>query len=226
MAQTIDYEAFNLGTLIVKFDLPMRLIDDINKAYDENVEKLPDWNANHYRNEDPVGKIKEEKLVNDILTEEMKGIFLDCFGKYLEIIKKPFWGGHLGNAWINDMEVGEYNAFHFHSSEFTELGLSSVLMLKRPSTYGKEVPLKASQALNGYLEFVGGDQSPLSISQIQLDIQEGEYYVFPYTLVHGVYPFSGTDETRRTLSYNCNLFKDTQIQLMSGADPHTIESKQ
>ena len=33
--------------------------------------------------------------------------------------------------------------------------------------------------------------------------------MFPYTMLHCVYPFNGTDEVRRTLSQNCDLLKLT-----------------
>jgi hypothetical protein len=191
---------FVLGSLVVKFHLPMDLVDDINDAYDKNVKELPDWN------DELVGKIKEEKLVKDLLTDKMKGVFLDCFEKYLETVQKPFWDCVPDNVWINEMKSGEYNPIHYHSSNTTDLGLSSVLMLKRPDWYGIESSREDSPA-NGWLEFTGGDQSPLSISQIRVDAQVGEFYVFPYTLLHGVYPFNSTDEVRRTMSYNCNLFK-------------------
>tara|TARA_Y100001951_G_C11215677_1_gene225649 strand:- start:138 stop:800 length:663 start_codon:yes stop_codon:yes gene_type:complete len=203
--QDVKITPMALGTFVVRFDLPMSLVDDINKVYDESVKKLPDWN------DELVGKIKEEKLINDILTNEMKSTFLNCFKTYLEITKKPFWTGYLHNAWINEMKAGEYNPMHYHSSDMTDLGLSSVLMLKRPSTYGKEA-VNPDNPSNGWLEFIGGDQSPLSIPQLRVDAQVGEFYVFPYNLVHGVYPFSGTDEVRRTMSYNCNLFKSSQIE--------------
>ena len=29
-------------------------------------------------------------------------------------------------------------------------------------------------------------------------------------MLHGVYPFNGTDEIRRTMSYNCDLFTEHQ----------------
>ena len=45
------------------------------------------------------------------------------------------------------------------------------------------------------------------MSELRVDAQVGEFYVFPYTLLHGVYPFNSTDEKRRTLSYNCDLIK-------------------
>ena len=57
----IDYKLFTLGTSIVKFNLPMELIDDINKAYDENSEDLKP------HNDQLAGKIQEEKKINEIL---------------------------------------------------------------------------------------------------------------------------------------------------------------
>ena len=126
-------------------------------------------------------------------------------------IKKPFWHVSLENAWINDMKANEYNPFHFHTSPMTDLGLSSVLVLKRPETYGKEYSREDTPS-NGNLEFNGGQQDPLSISQLRVDAKVGQLYVFPYTLLHGVYPFNGTDEIRRTMSFNCNLYKPAVVQ--------------
>ena len=191
-----------LGTVIIKYELPTTLVNDINKSYDDSIKNLP------AHNDQLAGKIQEEKLVNDIITEEMKGAFLGCFQQYLSQVKNPRWVCSLDNAWINEMKSGEYNPMHYHTSKQTDLGLSSVLMLKRPSTYGKEAS-KEKEPSNGYLDILGGDQSPLSISQLRVDAQVGDFYVFPYTMLHGVYPFNGTDEVRRTLSYNCNLLKPT-----------------
>jgi len=32
-----------------------------------------------------------------------------------------------------------------------------------------------------------------------------DFYIFPYDMRHCVYPFNGTDETRRTLAANCDV---------------------
>jgi hypothetical protein len=40
-----------------------------------------------------------------------------------------------------------------------------------------------------------------------VDAQVGDFYVFPYTVTHGVYPFNNTNQKRRTLSYNCDLLR-------------------
>ena len=196
----IDAKIYSLGTTIVRFNLPMEFVDDINKAYDDNVKNLTPHNDNL------AGKIQEEKKINEILTPSMNNTFKWCFEEYLKIIGKPNWNLDLDIAWINEMKSGEYNPIHYHTSTNSEVGLSSVLMLKRPDWYGVEASREEAPA-NGWLVFSGGDQAPLSMSQARVDAQVGEFYVFPYTLLHGVYPFNSTDKVRRTLSYNCDLIK-------------------
>ena len=136
----------------------------------------------------------------------MNNTFKWCFEEYLKIIGKPNWNLDLSIAWINEMKSGEYNPTHFHEGLNSEIGVSSVLMLKRPDWYGVEASREERPA-NGWLGFSGGDQAPLSMSQIRVDAQVGEFYVFPYTLLHEVYPFNSTDEVRRTMSYNCDLIR-------------------
>ena len=196
----ISMESFTLGTIICRFKVPLDVIDEINNDYDNAVGTLPAHNANL------AGKIAEEFKVTDILSEKTKSLFTMCFQTYLTTVQKPWWHVSLENAWINDMRSNEYNPFHYHTSEETDLGLSSVLVLKKPTTYGKEVT-KPDDPCNGMLEFVGGQQDTLSIDQLRVNAQPGEFFVFPYTMLHGVYPFNGTEETRRTLSYNCDLLR-------------------
>ena len=142
-----------LGSLILKFELPLTTIDAINKSYDENLRNL------RPHNKQLAGKIKEENQVTDLLTEEMKQTFLACFGQYLKQIQKPFWAVSLAKAWINEMRSGEYNPFHYHVTKDSDVGLSSVLMLKRPDTYGKEIT-NPEDPSNGWLEFTGGQSRP------------------------------------------------------------------
>mgnify|MGYP006105061519 FL=1 len=199
----IDMNVFHLGTTVVKFNLPTELVDVINMKYDENSKNLKS------HNEQLAGKIAEEKQIDGILNDDIKSVFHFCFQEYLNVIQKTKWNPTLASAWINEMKSGEYNPVHYHTGVNSELGLSSVLMLKRPDWYGVEAS-RTERPANGWLEFTGGNQDPLSVSQIRSDAQVGEFYVFPYTLLHGVYPFNSTDEVRRTLSYNCDLIKPTK----------------
>ena len=188
-----------LGSSILKMSLPVNMIDDINTIYDKNILKMDSVN------ESLAGKIEDEHKISDHLTSEHKDIFKQAFQLYMEKInKKADYDLTLTTAWVNEMKSHEYNPFHFHFGSKSELGLSSVLVLKRPDTYGEEVT-RPDNPHNGRLEILGNDQSPLSPKSYRVDAQEGDFFIFPYTMIHGVYPFWGTDQKRRTLSYNCDL---------------------
>ena len=204
--QTVNHEATYqsvvLGTPILRFELPVSVVDQINYLCDntENLERYNDRLA---------GKIKDEFNITPFVDEDIRNVFLTCFNQYLTVAQKPNWNCSLDEVWFNDMRANEYNPFHFHRTAVTDIGLSSVLMLKRPSTYGEEYS-KEEEPRNGWLALISGSQDPLSTSMYQMDAQVGDLFIFPYTLLHGVYPFNGTDEVRRTLSWNCNLVRNSR----------------
>ena len=193
----IEIQSYMLGSLILKFKLPDEMIQEINDRYDAASDNLQTYGHNL------AGQIDNEKLVRELLDDDMNRVFQVCFEQYLNALNKPLWDVNLEAAWINEMKAGEYNPLHGHGSHKADLGLSSVLMLKRPDTYGVEV--KPDSPTNGRLELVGGNQDALGLSNWQMDIQPGDFVVFPFTMLHTVYPFNGTTQARRTLSYNCDL---------------------
>ena len=132
-------------------------VDDINEIYDKHIKKLP-----HHNNK-LAGKIVNEHTIDYLLTDAMKAEFKSMFKTYLIHAQKPYWDCKLTSAWVNEMKINEYNPFHYHTSQNTELGLSSVLMLKRPDTYGKEIS-RPEDPSNGWLELTGGNQDPLGVS--------------------------------------------------------------
>ena len=197
----VPVQIVTLGSMIVKMPMPMGMIDDINKIYDEKVSEMKPLN------DGLAGKIKDEHKISDHLTDELKGIFKQAFEFYMtQIQKADQYEVEPDRAWVNEMKAHEYNPFHYHTGMKSEVGLSSVLVLKRPDTYGEEITRKDSPH-NGHLEFLGNDSSPIAVNQFRLDAQVGDFFIFPYTTLHGVYPFRGTDQARRTLSYNCDLIR-------------------
>ena len=183
-------------------------MNDINNVFEEKEATTVDWSTQL------AGKIKKEKLVNHLLDDNTKGAFQMCFQEYMRRCGSVLVQTHqlaLDNAWINDMYAGEYNPCHFHASKNSLVGLSSVLFLKVPDTYGKEI-INPKNPSNGHLEFIGGAQHSLSMSQIRTSPKVGDFFVFPYTLVHGVYPFYDTDQVRRTLSYNCDILPKVMVK--------------
>ena len=199
---------FTLGEIILKLKMPANFIEAVNKAIDERGDSMPDWNPQL------AGKIKKEKLLNPILNDEIKGTFMMCFQEYMKRSGSVLVNTHqlsLDNVWVNDMYAGEYNPAHFHSSKNSLVGLSSVLFLKVPDTYGEEYTNNHEPA-NGHLEFIGGNQHSLSMSQMRISPKVGDFFIFPYTLVHTVYPFRQTEQMRRTLSYNCDILPKVLVK--------------
>ena len=205
----VKVQVNTLGEIVVKMTMPKAFIDEINNVYDENKKSTLDWT------EKLAGKIKEENLVNHLMNDNLRGTFQMCFQEYLNRSGLVIAKTHqtvLDNVWINDMFAGEYNPCHFHASKNSLVGLSSVLFLKTPDTYGEEI-VNPGTPSNGHLDFIGGAQHSLSHSQLRVNPKAGDFFIFPYTLVHLVYPFSGTDQVRRTLSYNCDLIPKAMVKV-------------
>ena len=196
----VRMEQVVLGTLVLKMKLPMIVVDQINEICDTAKDRR--------FNDSLAGKIENEYGITHLLLDHHKEMFLQMFNEYLKRRNqgKNHWQCYLDDVWYNDMVAGEYNPPHFHQTYTTDFGLSSVLMLKRPSTYGVEYS-KPDNPKNGYLTMISGTQDPLASSMYQVDAQVGDFFIFPFTLIHSVNPFNGTDEVRRTLSYNCNLYR-------------------
>ena len=195
------FKTIHLGQKILHFNVPMEIIDEINLTYQNNVKDLK--NHNQYL----AGKIKDEHKIDDKLSDNVKRYFENCFRVYL-IECKEMHDINLVSAWVNEMKEHEYNPMHHHIGN-TGLGLSSVLILKLPNTFGEEYARKENPA-NGLLEFNGNGGGMFGYNQCKMHTKVGDLLVFPYDLRHGVYPFNSTTECRRTLSYNCDLTKVTQ----------------
>jgi hypothetical protein len=188
-------ETIHLGQKILHFDVPEGLIEEINVLYESCSSYLKSYNGNL------AGKIIKEHRVDEELPESIKRYFEDRFNDYLMEVKVMRFA-HPSSAWINEMVEHEYNPFHHHTGK-TEIGLSSVLCLKKPSGYGMEIAREDDPA-NGRLELVGNGGGMFGYNQHKVDLQVGDLYVFPYDIKHGVYPFTGNG-VRRTLSYNCDM---------------------
>ena len=185
----------HLGQRILHFEVPEGLVEEINVLYESCSSYLKSYNDNL------AGKIKKEHRVDEALPESIKRYFEARFNDYLMEVKVMRFA-HPSSAWINEMVEHEYNPFHHHTGK-TEIGLTSVLCLKKPDDYGIEIAREDDPA-NGRLELAGNGGGMFGYNQHKVDLEVGDLYVFPYDIKHGVYPFTGKG-VRRTLSYNCDM---------------------
>ena len=73
----VKVEVLTLGEIVVKLEMPQKFIDDINNVFDEKEATTVDWSTQL------AGKIKKEKLVNHLLSDQIKGTFQMCFQEYM-----------------------------------------------------------------------------------------------------------------------------------------------
>ena len=153
-------EVIYLGQKILLFKTPAKIVDEINLTYDNNIKELKKHNQHL------AGKIVDEHKIDDKLSNEVKGYFRSCFMTYL-MHCKIIYNINLASAWVNEMKANEYNPIHHHTGKESFLGLSSVMMLKKPKTYGEEYSRKDNPG-NGHLEFIGSG-GMLSYNQCKID---------------------------------------------------------
>ena len=112
---------------------------------------------------------------------------------------------HLNSVWVNEMKEHEYNPIHVHQGTMYT-GLSSVMILKLPESYGVEYSA-SEKPMNGQLQILGNSSGQFCNTDYTPKVQEGDFYIFPYDMRHSVNPFNGPG-LRRTLSCNCDVDYD------------------
>ena len=198
-----------LGQSILRYETPLDIFTGINSIYEQK------FNTLEPANRQLVGKIKDEHSLfydgedeskmkrHNILPHNIKQWFMEMFSHYLEFNHIRQYETHLNSIWVNEMKAHEYNPVHVHQGNlFT--GLSSVMILKLPNTYGVEYSAEGSPQ-NGKLQILGASNGQFAKVDYEPPMKLRDFYVFPYDMRHCVYPFNGTNETRRTLAANCDV---------------------
>ena len=210
--QKIKFDFVFLGQSILKYQVPLDIFTSINYIYEKNIRNL------ERANQQLVGKIEHEyslfyhgtdqtKMKNhNLLPKNITDYFMTIFKHYLAFNKIRDYDMHINSIWVNEMKQHEYNPAHVHRGMlFT--GLSSVMILKLPSTFGKEYSAEQTPQ-NGKLQILGASNDQFAKIDYQPPMELRDFYVFPYDMRHCVYPFNGTDETRRSLAANCDVLFD------------------
>ena len=190
------------GPSILKVTIPDQIISDMNIYVDEIiVNKKKSENLN-YGNK-LVGNVNQEFYLEE------------------EFMKKTKWAEFLGSAvqqwlhkqtgkelkefkiiksWIVRQFKNEYNPVHIHGGDVSGVGY-----LKVPNSFGQTIQSNNKVNKNGNLELIYGTKQFLSDSSFPIIPEVGYFYFFPHYMMHAVYPFSGTNEERRSISFNAKI---------------------
>ena len=205
---TSDFNFVFLGQSVLKYQVPLDVYNIINHIYETKYPELKP------ANKQLVGKIEKEHSLffngensnkmtrHNYLPNDVLQWFEQKFKHYLEWNKIKEYRLHFNSVWVNTMFEHEYNPVHVHQgSLFT--GLSSVMILKLPESYGVEYS-SPDQPQNGRLQILGSSSGMFSNIDYQPDVKERDFFVFPYDMRHCVYPFNGPGY-RRTLAANMDV---------------------
>jgi hypothetical protein len=205
---TSDFNFIFLGQSVFRYQVPLDVFNTINHIYETKYPELKPANKQlvgkiekehslFYNGEDNSRMTKHNHLPNNVLEW-----FEQKFKHYLEWNKIKQYDLHFNSIWVNTMFQHEYNPVHVHQgSLFT--GLSSVMILKLPESYGVEYSA-TDQPQNGRLQILGSASGQFAKIDYQPNIKERDFYIFPYDMRHCVYPFNGPG-FRRTLAANMDV---------------------
>jgi hypothetical protein len=109
-------------------------------------------------------------------------------------------------TWIVRQFEHEYNPVHHHAGHISGVGY-----LKVPQNMGGSFNKDKPRNSNGNLVFIHGSANLFSKATFTITPEPGDFYMFPNYLQHAVYPFTGTDEERRSVSFNAIMDPESAI---------------
>ena len=191
------------GPSIVKAKIPEKLLNDLNEYVDKIIE-----------DKEKAKKLDlGPKLAGDVTQEiQLEGEFAKKIGwlQFLanvtsEWIKfetgKKITEFNVTNSWVVRQFKNEYNPIHWHSGHISGAGF-----LKVPKTLGSHLQDKGEKKYSGgNLNLIHGSNMFLSRSMYEIKPEVGDFYFFPHYVMHTVYPFKGTEEERRSISFNATI---------------------
>ena len=205
------YSFIFLGQSVLKYQVPLDVYSAINDIYEKKYSDLKP------ANKQLVGKIEKEHSLfyngennskmtkHNHLPNTIMQWFESKFKFYLDWNHIKEYNMHFNSIWVNQMFEHEYNPVHVHQgTRFT--GLSSVMILKLPQSFGVEYSASDTPQ-NGRLQILGSASGQFAHVDYQPDINERDFFIFPYDMRHTVYPFNGPG-WRRTLACNCDVDYD------------------
>ena len=204
MDNKINFEIFKrFGPSVMKVKIPENIINSLNKYVDELVndkKKVVDQNLG----EGLVGDVTQEFFLEQkIMRETGWGNFLgSCVSQWIKMENnQKITKFKIRTSWIVRQFKNEYNPTHWHSGHISGAGF-----LKVPKNLGKHVQDKQNREYRGgNLQLIHGSKMFLCESTLNIVPKVGDFYFFPNYMMHTVFPFKGTDEERRSISFNAEI---------------------
>ena len=202
------------STFVLKTTLPPPVLEEMIKISDEIVENRESATSVGHQ---LAGQIEDEFLIEfKLLSSTLKGFLSNMCKTYIEqaysqhspFNKEKFLKEkksiEMTGMWVVSQKDNEYNPIHIHSGL-----LSSVMYLKIP----EYLPARKSDRVDedGAITFTNNSSTDKHWGTAQLSVtpKVGDFFIFPATQAHQVYPFRTADGKgeRRSVSFNIDYVK-------------------
>ena len=192
------------GPSIAKVSIPSEMIKLMNNYIDEVIidKKKSESLESGYK---LAGNVTQEFRLEGEFMKKIKWMDFLALSVQNWILKKT--GNKIKSfdliaSWVVRQFKNEYNPVHYHGGNVSGVGY-----LKIPSNMGNTIQ-KDKKNRNGNLVLIHGSSQFLSKSILTIEPKVGDFYLFPNYVMHTVYPFTDTDDERRSVSFNANLDPD------------------
>ena len=206
MSSKIDFKFIRpFGPVICKVTMPDEIIKNLNDYVDKIIyDKKKVEELDHGKN--LAGNVQQEFVLEKDFIEKSKwGNFLSACAKtwIKQTLNQEITKFQLISTWIVRQFQNDYNPIHTHGGH-----LSGVGYLKIPKNFGEYYQKTKVNNQNGKLALVHGSKMFMQESTYTVTPKVGDFYFFPNYLMHTVYPFSGTNDERRSVSFNAMIDDD------------------
>ena len=206
MSSKIDFKFIRpFGPVICKVTMPDEIINNLNDYVDKIIDdKKKVEELDHGKN--LAGNVQQEFVLEKDFIEKSKwGNFLSACAKtwIKQTLNQEITKFQLISTWIVRQFQNDYNPIHTHGGH-----LSGVGYLRIPKNFGEYYQKTKVNNQNGKLALVHGSKMFMQESTYTVTPKVGDFYFFPNYLMHTVYPFSGTNDERRSVSFNAMIDDD------------------
>ena len=190
------------GPSVLKAKIPDEIIVKLNDYVDQIINDNQKSKSLNYGTALAGDVTQEFKLEQKFAIDSGWANFLaKCTKQWIEYeYSKKITEFKLIESWIVRQFKDEYNPIHWHSGHVSGVGY-----LKVPENLGDTKQEIKKENPNGKLDLIHGSKMFLCNSTFTITPKVGDFYFFPNYLMHSVYPFSDSDDERRSVSFNADI---------------------
>ena len=192
-----------LGPAVLRVKIPNKIIEKLNEYIDNTVKNKSKVEKLNY-GEKLVGDVTQEFLleIEFVKSSGWLDFLANCSKIYTELNEgKKITKFNLLKTWVVRQFKNEYNPTHWQGGHISGAGF-----LKVPKILGDSVQKKKDiNYRGGNLQLIHGSRMFTCPSTYNIIPEVGDFYLFPNYLMHTVFPFKGTDDERRSISFNATI---------------------